>query len=143
MQEAEATDLIALKAAVRRVEEAHFRGAEHAGLRVLVAQVWDLYDLGFVLEARVAARAEEALGRVQHVAAVTAKRELKNTGDNDAVGGPRAGEEIPSALLWRRQRVVEAAHRVGRRKDLQLEVGEALHLRRRRQIGRASCRERV
>src|SRR5262245_545745 len=103
MQEAEAADLIAQKAAVGRVKEAHFRGAEHACLRILVAQVRDLYDLGFVIKARVAARAEEALGRVQHVAAVTAKRELKNTRDNDAVGGPRAGEEIPSALLWRRQ----------------------------------------
>src|SRR5215813_5898240 len=135
MQEAEAADLIAQKAAVGRVKEVHSWGAEHAGLRVLVAQVRDLYDLGFVLEARVAARAEEALRRIQHVAAVTGERLLKNARDNDAVGGPRAGEEIPSALLWRRQRVVEATHRVGRREDLQLEVREPLHLRGRRQIG--------
>src|SRR5215510_8688149 len=113
MQEAEATDLIARETTVGRVEEIHFRGAEHAGLRVLVAQVWDLHDLGFVLKARIAACAEEALGRIQHVAAVTVKRELKNTRDNDAVGGPWTDVEIPAALLRRRQRVVEAAHRVG------------------------------
>src|SRR5262249_31487708 len=134
MQEAEAADLIARKATIWRAEEVHFRGAKHAGLRILVAQVWDLYDLGVVLKARITACSEEALGRIQHVAAVTVKRKLKNIRDNDAVGGPRTEVEIPSALLWRRQRVVEAAHRVGRRKDLQLEVGEPLHLRGRRQI---------
>src|SRR5262245_46767549 len=99
MKEAEAADLIAHKAAIWRVKEVDFRGAEHAGLRVLVAKVWDLYDLGVVLKARIAARAEEALGRIQHVAAVTGGREINNTWDNGAFGGPRTEEEIPAELL--------------------------------------------
>src|SRR5215475_2491929 len=118
MKEAEAADLIAQKAAVGRVEEVHFRMAKHAGLRVCVAQVRDLYDLGFVLKARIAACAEEALGWIQHVAAVTAKCLLKKARDDDAVGWPLTGEEIPSALLRGRQRGLQAAPRAERLNDL-------------------------
>src|SRR5262249_59188923 len=61
MHEAEAADLIARRAAVGREEKVHLRVAEHADLRILVAQVRNLHDLGDALEARMAARAEESL----------------------------------------------------------------------------------
>src|SRR5262249_7525647 len=140
MHEAEAADLIALKAGfVIRLEEVNLRDAEHADLGVCVAQVRNLDDLSDAFEARPAARAEEAVGGIDHMTAVAVEvapvvqfREERNI---DSVSGTVTEVEVAAALLRRRQRVVEVAHRIGWRRDLQLEVGEPLHLRGRRHIG--------
>src|SRR5262249_36564370 len=140
MYEAEAADLVALKGGLDiRLEKVNLRGAEHADLGVCVAQVRNLDDLGDAFEARPAARAEEAIGRIYGVTAVAVEvgpvvqfREERNV---DSVSGTVTEVEVTAALLRRRQRVIEVAHRIGRRHDLQLEVGELLHLRGRRHIG--------
>src|SRR6266498_5492770 len=114
MHEAEAADLVALKGGLDiSLEEVRLRDAEHADLIICVAQVRNLDDLGDAFEARPAARAEEAVGRIDHVTAVTVKvapvvqfRDKRNV---NTVGGTITEVEVPAALLRRRQRVVEGA----------------------------------
>ena len=65
VRQAEAAYLIAEIAALGQIEETAVRKAEHADLRIDVAQVRDLEDLRDALEARRAASAEEALRRIQ------------------------------------------------------------------------------
>ena len=69
--EAEATDLIACGAGIGQFAEWHRGIAEHADLGVGVAQVRDFYDLRETFEALLAIGAEEAVRRVDHMAAIT------------------------------------------------------------------------
>src|SRR5512139_2650423 len=124
VQETETADLISLEAVVARIETARRGGdlwhAEHADLLVQVAQVRDLEQLRFRLEARQSIGTEESVRGVELMAAVTRLQ---------GVGCRRAHEKIPSPLLIRREGVVERADGVGRIRDLQDEIGERLHLR--------------
>src|SRR5262249_57841471 len=105
VEEAEATDLIALEHVVECIDLARRRHPEHADLLVEVAQVRDLHDLLLVLEARVAVRAEEALARIQDVTPGAVEAEILN--DRDAVGAAAATEEITPCLLVGGEGVVE------------------------------------
>src|SRR5262249_17612907 len=107
------SDLISCKAAVICEEEVHLRVAEHADLRVYIAQVRNLDDLGDPLEAPVAPSAEEALGRIDHVAAVAVERGPADYRNVDAVSGTRTEVEVFATLLRHRQRVVEPGRRSG------------------------------
>src|SRR5262249_25278579 len=129
---AEAADLIAQIAAVRRQEEGYLRAAEHADLRVHITEVRNLDDLRNAFEAGVAARAEETPGPINHVTSVAIERCPADQRNVDSVGSARTEIEIAAALLRRSQRIVQSAHRIRRRYYLQLEIGEPLHLRRRR-----------
>ena len=87
----------------------------------------DLDDLLLVLEARVAVRTEEAVARIERVAADAV--EAEPVADGDTVGPPAAGHEILPRLLVGRQRVLDLPDRVRRQRDLKCEVRERLHLR--------------
>src|SRR5215471_15305111 len=65
------------------------------------------------------------------MASVTAEYLQPEEWNVDPVCRPRPEIEVMTALLRRRQRIVEISDRVRRRHDLQLKVGEALHLGRR------------
>src|SRR5439155_12936589 len=114
VEEPEAAHLVALEPVVARVHERDVRHAEHADLLVEVPQGSDLDDLLLVLEARVAVRAEEAVARVERVAADAV--ETKPATDRDAVGAPAAGHEVPPRLLIARQGVVDRPDRVRRQR---------------------------
>src|SRR5262245_21131864 len=103
MHESETTNLIAQKTGIRSQEKVDLRGAEHADLRILIAQVRDLDDLGDTLEARIATRAEETLSAIHDMATVTVERGPTDEGQADAVRRPRTKVEIPAALLCRVQ----------------------------------------
>src|SRR6185369_3344168 len=106
VQEAEATDLIALEAVVAGTEEQDLRHAEHADLLVQVTEVRHLQVLRLVLERRLAVGAEEA-GLVDVEVRVAVRIETVTTvAVLQAVGG-RTKEEVLARRLVGSQRVIE------------------------------------
>ena len=132
VKKAEAAHLGPLRRLIERPRPRHVELPEHADLLVQVAQVRDLDDLLLVLEAGAPVGAEVPELGLQAVTALA--REAQRLAEERAGGAvrqPRPEKEVPPRLLRRRQRVVERAHRVRGQRDLQGEVGELLHVRRR------------
>ena len=115
VQESEAANLIAH---VREAPAFRLQEAEHAHLRIGIAEMWNLENLRLALEGRERASPEEALSRIQRMTCITGQRPIHGLREI----------EIPPRRSRSNELIVEGAHGIRGQHEGECKIGELLHI---------------